>query len=179
MYFLIAILIGQDPARYDGAGFGNVSQRTEPQEGIFVITATQTGGIPKLNPHEHYALVTAYDLTANCVEALDYMAPSSEAMIHAAVYDCNSSVQAVFHAHTPYIWEATEVLEIPATKPDVEYGTPAMAREVERLLRETDVRAKGIFSMLGHQDGIMTFGSTPQEAGKIILAYLAKALDLQ
>ena len=56
-------LIGQDPARYDGYGFGNVSLRTGPggQEcgrREFVISGTQTGELEKLD-NSHYAIVSA------------------------------------------------------------------------------------------------------------------------
>ena len=52
----------------------------------------------------------------------------------------------------------------PATEPDVPYGTPEMAREVQRLFRETDVRNWKIFAMAGHRDGIVAFGHDFREA---------------
>jgi hypothetical protein len=55
----------------------------------------------------------------------------------------------------------------------VEYGTPEMSREVERLFSETDVRRKGIFSMGGHEDGIVAFGQTMEGAGNTLLTALA------
>ena len=51
-------LIGQVPHRYEGFGFGNLSQR----EAIgFSITATQTGGRQSLSDTD-YAWVTAWSL---------------------------------------------------------------------------------------------------------------------
>ncbi len=47
---------------------------------------------------------------------------------------------------------------------EVPYGTPEMAREVQRLFRETDVRARRIFAMAGHKDGIVAFGQDFREA---------------
>jgi hypothetical protein len=46
----------------------------------------------------------------------------------------------------------------------VPYGTPEMAREVQRLFRETDVRNWNIFAMAGHGDGIVAFGRDFREA---------------
>jgi L-ribulose-5-phosphate 4-epimerase len=46
----------------------------------------------------------------------------------------------------------------PATVSSVTYGTPEMAREVQRLFRETDLRSRKIFAMAGHRDGIIVFG---------------------
>ena len=57
-------LIGQTPSRYGGYGFGNISQRVPPfntpkSHRQFVITGTQTGGIPDLTG-EHYAKVLEF-----------------------------------------------------------------------------------------------------------------------
>src|SRR5687768_1874364 len=46
-------LVGQDPARYGGAGYGNVSARvgapsSERGARAFLVTATQTGGKARL-----------------------------------------------------------------------------------------------------------------------------------
>lgn len=169
-----ANLIGQDPQRYNGAGFGNVSQRLD-SAGRFIITASQTGGIPKLVINEHYVVVTTYDLERNAVSASGPIPPSSETMTHASVYDCDHAIQAVFHAHSPVIWEAADQLDILATGIYAGYGTPDMAREVKRLFNESDVRQRGIFSMLGHRDGIVTFGTSVDEAGRLMFKYLDKA----
>ena len=47
-------LVGQDPARYEGLGFGNVSVRCP---GGFLVSGTQTGGLETLGP-QHYARVS-------------------------------------------------------------------------------------------------------------------------
>ena len=54
-------LIGQDPARYGGFGYGNISQRLAPFDAAerqrrFVISGTQTGELADLT-EEHYATV--------------------------------------------------------------------------------------------------------------------------
>ncbi len=53
-----------------------------------------------------------------------------------------------------------------------------MADEVRRLFRETDVRKLKIFGMAGHEDGIITFGHTAEEAGQVLVDWLAKALSI-
>ena len=53
-----------------------------------------------------------------------------------------------------------------------------MSVEVERLFREGEVKEKKIFSMAGHLDGIVTFGATAEEAGGVLMSYLAKAVAL-
>lgn len=172
-------LIGQDPLRYGGFGFGNLSIRLANSSGSFLITSTQTSGLPDLGPNQHYTVIQGYDLDANSLSAYGPTKPSSEALTHAAIYDFNVQVQAVFHAHSPAIWGSTKKLKIPATKRHVEYGTPQMAYEMQRLLKEGDTKAKRIISMLGHQDGIVTFGQTLDQAGENMLNYLQRASALK
>ena len=172
-------LIGQDPQRYDGYGFGNVSIRygsrdAAPGERAFLISGTQTGALPELD-ERHYTQVVGYDATANRVFAAGPIKPSSESLTHGILYDMDVRIQAVLHVHSPEIWRAAGTLGLPVTRESVPYGTPAMAAEVERLFRETDVLRQQIFSMGGHEDGIVAFGQTVAAAGDTLLAALAQA----
>ena len=170
-------LIGQDPARYEGYGFGNISQRNgDPDQPRgkrqFVISGTQTGHLEELD-NRHYACVTAYDAATNQVVAEGPVKPSSESMTHGVIYDLDNALRAVLHVHSPDIWHSATSQGIPATNASVEYGTPEMSREVERLYSQSHVREKGIFSMGGHEDGIVAFGHSVEEAGNILLTALA------
>ena len=162
---MTAGLIGQDPARYDGFGFGNLSMRVATG---FLITGTQTGAMPALSA-EHYALVTAWDVAANRIVAHGPVKPSSEALTHATLYGLDPAIGFVFHGHGPAIWTARDRLGLPATAADVPYGTPAMARAVARLFAETTVADTRVFAMAGHEDGIVSFGGTADEAGRALL----------
>ena len=53
-----------------------------------------------------------------------------------------------------------------------------MSDEVRRLFRETDVRQRRLFSMGGHEDGLVSFGRTAEEAGTVLLNDLARAFQL-
>ena len=101
---------------------------------------------------------------------------SSESMTHGMVYDLYEDIRFVFHVHSPEIWGYRNELKIPTTDEKVEYGTPEMAGEVERIYSEA--RDKNIFAMGGHEDGIVSLGKTSDEAGSIILNYLEKAKEL-
>ena len=79
-------------------------------------------------------------------------------MTHGTVYALDAGVQWVIHAHSPHIWRHAEALGLPLTAADVPYGSPELAAEVERLFRDTEVAALGIFAMAGHEDGIVAFG---------------------
>lgn len=175
-------MIGQTPVRYDNYGFGNISRRLTHAEqpnyaNAFVISGTQTGGITDLKP-EHYATILECLPHENRVVAEGPMKPSSESMTHGIVYAVSPETQWVFHAHDPHIWQHAATLGVPTTHEDVPYGTPEMSAEVARLFDETDVAARKIFSMGGHEDGIVTFGNSAEEAGGVLLTYLAAAIAL-
>jgi ribulose-5-phosphate 4-epimerase/fuculose-1-phosphate aldolase len=162
-------ILGQDPARYGGLGFGNLSQRID--EHSFLISGTQTGELERLQP-EHYALVTAVDLAANQVEARGPVKPSSESLTHAAVYSIDASIQFVFHVHSPEIWNARDRLGIAQTGKDIAYGTPEMASEMIRLYQQGGFQKGNILAMSGHEDGIISFADNADEAGNIIIETL-------
>jgi len=164
-------LIGQDPNRYDGYDFGNVSQRYDASQ-QFIITGSQTAHLAQANEH-HYALVTESD--TNRVVAEGLVRPSSESMTHGIIYQLDESANCVLHVHSPKIWNAATTLSLPVTRGDVPYGTPEMAAEVRRLFAETDVKDRGIFSMAGHQDGVIAFGKTPEEAGVTLIKTLVRS----
>ena len=176
-------LVGQDPKRYDGAGYGNVSGRTGAPSNSrgqrsFLITGTQTGGKSCINLDD-YCAVREYNYQQNKVTSLGAIMPSSESMTHAAIYDLSPQIRFVLHAHTPTIWTRAQRLKIPITDPKVAYGTPEMAQEVQRLYRSTSLSEQKILAMGGHEDGIIVFGHTCQEAGQIMISYLAKAYSIQ
>ncbi len=175
-------LIGHDPNRYDGADYGNVSQLLKPynhprDKRRFVITGTQTGHLVNLT-EKNYTIVAAYYPKENLVFTEGPVKASSESMTHGIIYDLDDSIRFVFHVHCPYIWQRSKELLIPTTSQRVEYGTPEMAEEVERLYKETDLPDLHIFSMGGHEDGIIAFGSTLEDVGSTIAKYLGKDLDL-
>jgi ribulose-5-phosphate 4-epimerase/fuculose-1-phosphate aldolase len=161
-------LVGQDPARYHGFGFGNISQRLAPYRGApearpFLISGTQTGHLARLGP-EHYAVVRACCPQQNRVVAEGPVPPSSESMTHGVLYALDDTLRFVMHVHAPDLWRNARLLGLPETGADVAYGTPAMAGEVRRLFRETDVRQRRLFSMAGHEDGLVAFGRTAEAA---------------
>lgn len=172
-------LVGQDPARYDGAGFGNASMRTRPYDKpkgqrSFLVTGTQTGKLEDLGP-ELFAVVDSYDIARNLVRVRGPVRASSESMTHGAVYDQSPMIRWIFHAHSPEIWRKRDALRLPSTHPSVAYGTPEMAQEVVRLFADTALRDLRVFAMAGHEDGVITFGSSASEAAFLMMETLARA----
>jgi ribulose-5-phosphate 4-epimerase/fuculose-1-phosphate aldolase len=177
----LAQLIGQDPGRYYGFGYGNISQRLGPfdtpeRRRRFVISGTQTGHLADLTG-EHYATVLACHPDRNLVVAEGPIRPSSESMTHGAVYAVDDSLRCVIHVHSPHIWRSARALGIPSTDESVVQGTPEMAEEVRRLFRETHVRDHLVFAMGGHEDGVVSFGRSVKEAGSVLINHLARAFQ--
>ena len=172
-------LIGQNPQRYDGAGFGNLSGRLHPISGprgqrTFLITGTQTGQ-NRCMTNQDFAVVKSYDWNLNRVHSMGPTKPSSEAMTHGAIYDLGCHIRFVFHVHSPDIWNNYESLSLPFTSPNIEYGTPAMASEIGRLAQTGALLQAKILVMGGHEDGVISFGRTAQEAGGTLLQALSNA----
>lgn len=160
-------LVGEVPDRYGGFGFGNISYRL-PQG--FAITASQTGRAAILEA-QHFALVTDWSLERNWLRAEGAMRPSSESLTHAAIYEANSSIRAVFHVHSPALWGAQEMFCLPETAASIPYGTVEMAATLKALTQR--LGAEGLIRMAGHEDGIVAWSTSPLGAG----ARLLKALS--
>lgn len=161
-----AALLGWDAEH--GVGYGNISVRARTC-GRFVISGTQTGGLAATGP-EHYALVTDYDIEANSVSCSGPVQASSESLTHAAVYELDLEIGGIVHIHSRQLWQTWHG-RLPTTAPEIAYGTPAMAREIARLFREGGMAAAGVAVMAGHEDGLISFGTTLGEAA-------ARMLDL-
>lgn len=170
-------LIGQDLDRYEGYGFGNISARVWPNEAPFLISGSQTGHLETLTA-AHYALVEQCYPAENRVVARGPLRPSSESMTHGTIYRQAPTVQAVIHAHSPHIWRRAERLSLPQTAATVPYGSPEMSEEVARLFAESSLSERQIFSMKGHEDGIVAFGPSLDAAGQILIQTLASALTI-
>ena len=140
----------------------------------FLVTGSGTGARPHLDP-PHYARVVGWSLEGNSVQSVGPAAPSSESMTHAAIYQAAPAVNWVFHGHCPEIWERTDELDLPATPPDVEYGTPAMAAAVRALVERHGADGL-VLAMAGHRDGVIAMGATAAAAGGAQVAVLARAL---
>ncbi|MFL5740106.1 MAG: class II aldolase/adducin family protein [Flavisolibacter sp.] len=149
----------------EGIGYGNISTRAKGE--TFIITGTATGKF-RLLSDEHYTTVIDCNPKDNAVTARGPIMASSESMTHGVIYQEKKNVGAVFHVHEHQIWE--KLLQThPFTGHRIAYGTPEMAAEVKRLLGEFFIADQGLFAMGGHEDGIIAFGRTLDEAGELLL----------
>ena len=168
-------LLGQDPERYDGYGFGNLSRRLPESVGnAFVISGTQTGHLHVLRP-EDYATVLACNPETNSLQATGQIKPSSEALSHGILYRFAPEVRWVMHLHSPDIFRQRTRLNLPGTAPDADYGTPAMAAEILVLAQRHNPKEARLLVMTGHPDGILAYGPSAQATGELVMATLALA----
>lgn len=149
-----------------GIGFGNISIRCGGP-GEFLISGTQTGHLADTDK-THYSLVTSWSVHGNRVCCVGQVQASSEAMTHAAIYQLDLKIGAIVHVHSGELWRRHLGL-LPTTDPDVAYGTPEMANEFRRLYSDTDFRKTKLAVMAGHEEGILSFGTTLEEAAGRVL----------
>lgn len=160
--------LGMVGADNEGIGFGNLSIR-KAGTGHFYITGSATGSLKKLGS-DHYCLVTGFNLDENTLKCAGPIKASSESMSHAAIYSEFPGAGGVIHIHHNKFWRSL-VNRVPTTAKDVEYGTPEIAREIIRLLREPGTLEGRIIAMGGHADGIIVFGRDIDDAGRYLLSY--------
>ena len=159
--------LGYIGAYNNGIGFGNISIRCD--NSTFIITGSATGGFETLNGN-HYVLVDDYNLLQNSLTCTGPIKASSESLSHAAIYECSHKTNAVMHIHNFNMWKKL-IHKVPTTREDIPYGTPEMAIEIKRLFKSTNVKTEKVIAMAGHQEGIIVFGKTLDEAGEILLKW--------
>ena len=157
-------LIGVYP---DGIGFGNISKRTSNG---FVISGTSTGKVEQTD-NSHYSFVTGYDIAKNTLNCRGPVMASSESLTHAAIYENDLETNVVIHIHNLELWKR-HLNQFPTTAAAIPYGTPEMASEIDRLFKETNVVARKVIIMAGHQEGIIVWGKDADEAGKNVMAII-------
>lgn len=149
----------------DGIGFGNLSVRIG-NSNQFVVSGTQTGGIPELS-NQHYTKVVSGSFEKNQIVCKGPVQASSESLTHLAVYQADQNVRAIIHVHDSKLWNKL-IDQKPTTDRSVAYGTPEMAGEILQLFREGKASHQKVIVMGGHQDGVIGFGSSIEEAAYIL-----------
>lgn len=159
-------LIGEYPN--ENIGYGNLSSRNAGK--TFIITGSQTGHLAHLEAH-HYTKVIDCDLKSGLVTAEGLVPPSSESLTHYGIYEANSAIQYVFHVHHPLLWKELHDPQYDYISENIPYGTQAMANAASKLLKN---KTCGVFVMKGHEDGIISYGTTADEAGENLIALYRK-----
>jgi len=150
--------VGQYP---DGISYGNVSIR-DNESNEFYITASDTGKLVYTEP-ENYVKVVDCDLVNNLCRYKGRALPSSESLSHYIIYTYCADVKAVVHIHNKELWLKLKK-KVPTTSASVAYGTIEMVNEIINLMQNTNLKNEKIVVMGGHEDGLISFGSSIEEA---------------
>ena len=152
----------------DGIGYGNLSMRHEGSKSFF-ITATQTGRKYTLS-REYYTYISDYDFSTFKVISQGTHKPSSEALSHAMIYAIDDRITTVIHIHSLALWKFMKGKNDLATT--AEYGTAEMVEEIAGLYTNLDPMMNNAFVMKGHEEGIITFGRSVEEAESALYAVM-------
>ena len=143
---------------YGGFSQGNLSFRIRPDEDTFVITGSQVGWKDQL-ADDRFVTVHGCDMERGIVSASGTRDPSSESMLHFAVYRARKDVQAVFHGHSREILLCVNRLNLPETREKTPYGSMELVRGVMEVLEDAD-----FVLIRGH--GFISLGASMKEAGQ-------------
>lgn len=151
-------LIGVYP---DGIGFGNISCRLEGDS--FLITGSATGQHEKLDV-TGYAIVDDFKIAENWLHCKGCLPASSESLSHGALYLANEKINSVIHIHNLELWEwMLAEGGYPLTPVDITFGTPEMALAIQDIGSQAKTPF-GVLVMGGHREGVIAYGTSPQEA---------------
>lgn len=150
----------------DGIGFGNISVRI-PGSDKFYITGSATGNLSALES-KHYVIVEYCDPGKNTIRCRGLLPASSESMSHYIIYNTIPLADAVVHIHNRQLWDKFTD-RLPTTAKEVSYGTPEMAYELQRILRLPETANKSVVVMGGHEEGIISYGISLEEAVKVMV----------
>jgi len=158
----------------NGIGFGNISKRIN--EKAFVITGTQTGDLEQLS-NEHYSLVEEFDDSKFYLKSKGAIKASSEALTHGTIYNLSDDINAVIHIHSLNLWKFMIANNFLVTN-DVSYGSQEMIDDIKKLYTENSL-SNSKFAMIGHEEGIITFGKNIKEAEGNLLELVGEFIKTQ
>jgi ribulose-5-phosphate 4-epimerase/fuculose-1-phosphate aldolase len=149
---------------YPGGSFGNLSFRSVSRKINFIITGTQIGMKDELSD-EKFVEVTDCDFMKKIITVNGSRNPSSETMLHFAIYNKFPDVNAIFHGHSPELLSSSEKLRIPTTQEKEEYGTTELVDSVIQIMVNNNV-------VIMKEHGFIAVGKNMDETGNLVLNYL-------
>ena len=151
---------------YEGGSFGNLSFRVEREKNTLIITASQSG-LGESTEDDCFVTVPKIDFEKGIVYAIGIRNPSSEVMVHYAIYCARPEIQAIFHGHCSQISRNANKMGIPTTLKEEPYGTVALVERVLEILGNNS-----FLEMKNH--GFLSLGGSLDEAGNRALKFLKK-----
>lgn len=168
---------------YKDGSCGNLSFRLKEGGDSFIITGSRIGLKENL-ANDCFVEVSAVDLEKAVVLSKGKREPSSESMLHFAIYRQRKDVNAVFHGHSKEILSCKNkiglpsgargkmrrsLIALPETKKSASYGTLDLVKNVLAALESN-------FFLILKKHGFISLGKTMKEAGELVLLIEQKCL---
>jgi L-ribulose-5-phosphate 4-epimerase len=145
-----------------GDTVGNLSYRTANG---FVISRTASN-LATITDDEFVEVLNT-DIPNRELTVAGTHEPSSEAMMHAALYQARPDVNAVFHGHSQKLLDQASWLQVPVTEQEQPYGTGELAAEILKILHWHKI-------LVMRKHGFVVVGRTMAEAGRWVEHILAR-----
>lgn len=149
---------------YPGGSFGNLSCRSE--DGTFIITGSCIGLKCDLK-NDSFVRVIDCDFEKLQIKVAGTRPPSSETLLHAAIFNMRTEINAIFHGHNVELLKNHYRRNLPETKSEKPYGTMELVQSVLELIDRYD-----LIIMKNH--GFIVVGKTMAEAGRSVIDKLKK-----
>ena len=148
---------------YEGGSYGNLSFRIKPGSDSFIITAANSSLKESTTNDKFYKIskVDADHLKLYASGSAEKN-PSSEAMLHDAIYKQRTEVMAILHGHCEAITKNTIKIGIATTHEFVESGTSKIIESVLEVLDQHN-----FIEIKDH--GFLSLGKTIDEAGELAI----------
>lgn len=147
----------------NGASSGNLSYRMQPGSNAFVITGTQLALNRRLSSND-FVSVWDIDFKKQTVYAEGLCEPSSESLLHYAIYQMRPDVNAIFHGHCDTLLNNPKP-GTPITKNEAPYGTQELVSQVLQVLQNNNY-------LLIKNHGFLSLGANMNIAGNQVLEML-------
>jgi len=155
---------------YSGGSHGNLSFRIKEGSESFIITAANSSLKESTSNDKFYEISKAdQDNATVYASGLDEKKPSSETMLHDAIYKQRPEDMAILHGHCEAITRNALKAGIISTHEFVESGT--------RMIIESVMEVLGDHNFIEIKDhGFLSLGKTIEEAGELALQMRDKSL---
>ncbi len=157
---------------YEGGSHGNLSFRTKAGVDSFIITAANSS-LKKSTTNDKFYEVSKVDVENLKLYAsgLREKKPSSEAMLHDAIYKKRPEIMAILHGHCEAITKNASKTGIITTREIVESGTSKIIESVLKVLDQNN-----FIEIKDH--GFLALGKTIEEAGNNAMKMMERASSI-
>jgi len=154
---------------YEGGSHGNLSFRIKAGSDSFIITAAKCS-LKESTTDDKFYEISKVDIENKVLYGAGSIErkPSSEAMLHDAIYKRRPEVMAILHGHCEAITKNASKIGIVTTQEFVESGTTRIIDSVMEVLGQHD-----FIEIKDH--GFLSMGSTIEEAGELAIRMMKKA----